>query len=258
MRFASLGSGSKGNATLVEWRDTCLMIDCGFSIRDTTQRLAKLGKTPQDIDAILVTHEHSDHWKGVVPLASKFSIDVYVTAGCLRSKKAGDKVFPFHIIDSHSVFEIGDIKVTPVPVPHDAREPVQFLFNSEQHQLGILTDVGSLTPHIEAQYARCDGLLIEANHDLDMLYAGSYPEFLKDRVAGPWGHLNNHQTATLLSLIDQQQMQQLVIGHISEKNNTLEKVKSAVEGVLDGFGQLHYAKLHYACQQQGFDWLELK
>ena len=252
MRFASLGSGSKGNATLVEWRDTCLMIDCGFSIRDTTQRLAKLGKTPHDIDAILVTHEHSDHWKGVAPLASKFAIGVYATAGCLRSKQTNGKVYPFTIMDSHSAFEIGDIKVTPVPVPHDAREPVQFLFNSEQHQLGILTDVGSLTPHIEALYSQCDGLLIEANHDLDMLYAGSYPEFLKDRVAGPWGHLNNQQTAQLLSLIDQQRMQHLVIGHISEKNNSLEKVRSAVEEVINGCGNLHYA-----CQQQGFDWLEL-
>jgi len=252
VRFASLGSGSKGNATLVEWRDTCVMIDCGFSIRDTTQRLAKLGKTPDNLDAILVTHEHSDHWKGVVPLAARHSIDVYVTAGCLRSRRADDKQFPFHIIDSHTPFQIGDLQITPVPVPHDAREPVQFVFNSDRHQLGILTDVGSLTPHIETVYARCDGLLIEANHDLDMLYAGSYPEFLKDRVAGPWGHLNNQQTAKLLSGIDRQRMQQLVIGHISEKNNSLERVKSAVEAVVDGCGNLHYA-----CQQQGFDWLEL-
>ena len=253
MRFASLGSGSKGNATLVEWRETCVMIDCGFSIRDTVKRLEKLGKTPDCIDAILVTHEHSDHCKGVVPLASKYAIDVYVTAGCLRSRQADDKVFPHHIIDSHTAFQIGDLLVTPVPVPHDAREPVQYLFNSEDHQLGILTDVGSLTPHIESVYANCDGLLIEANHDLDMLYAGAYPEFLKDRVAGPWGHLNNQQTAKLLSAIDQQRMQQLVIGHISEKNNSLEKVKTAVEAVIDGCGNLHYA-----CQQQGFNWLELR
>jgi phosphoribosyl 1,2-cyclic phosphodiesterase len=252
MRFASLGSGSKGNSTLVEWRETCLMVDCGFSIRDTTQRLAKLGKTPENIDAILVTHEHSDHWKGVVPLASKFAIDVYVTAGCMRSKKVSGRDYPFKVMDSHQAFHIGDLQVTPVPVPHDAREPVQFLFNSEQHQLGILTDVGSLTPHIESVYAKCDGLLIEANHDLDMLYAGSYPEFLKDRVAGPWGHLNNQQTAQLLSVLDQQRMQQIVIGHISEKNNSLEKVQSAVEAVIHSCGNLHYA-----CQQQGFDWLEL-
>lgn len=252
MRFASLGSGSKGNSTLVEWRNTCLMIDCGFSIRDTTQRLAKLGKAPQDLDAILVTHEHSDHWKGVVPLAKRYGIDVYVTAGCLRSRAAEDTTFPFQIIDSHTPFKIRDLVVTPVPVPHDAREPVQYLFNSELHQFGILTDVGSLTPHIETLYASCDGLLIEANHDLDMLYAGSYPEFLKDRVAGPWGHLNNQQTAQLISNIDQKRIQQLVIGHISEKNNSLEKVKRAVEPVLSSV-----QNLHYACQQQGFSWLEL-
>jgi len=252
MRFASLGSGSRGNATLVEWRDTCVMIDCGFSIRDTTKRLEKLGKTPNDIDAILVTHEHSDHWKGVIPLSAKFNIDVYVTAGCMRSRKAEERAFPFYIIDSHTQFQVGDLSVTPVPVPHDAREPVQYLFNSDNHQLGILTDVGSLTPHIESAYANCDGLLVEANHDFDMLMAGPYPEFLKDRVSGPWGHLNNQQTATLLSVIDQQRIQQLVIGHISDKNNTIDKVRTAVEPVIANSGNLYYA-----CQQQGFDWLEL-
>ena len=252
MRFASLGSGSKGNATLVEWRDTCLMIDCGFSVRETTRRLEKLGKNPTDIDAILVTHEHSDHWKGVVPFSARFNIDVYVTAGCIRNQKEQPGDFPHRIIDSHNPFRVGDISVTPVPVPHDAREPVQYLFNSEKHQLGILTDVGSLTPHIETSYANCDGLLVEANHDLDMLHSGPYPSFLKERVAGPWGHLNNQQTARLLSVLDPQRMQQLVIGHISEKNNCLEKVREAVEEVVPASGNLLYA-----CQEQGFDWLEL-
>jgi phosphoribosyl 1,2-cyclic phosphodiesterase len=252
VRFASLGSGSKGNATLVEWRDTCIMIDCGFSIKDTTRRLDKLGKSPSDIDAILVTHEHSDHWKGVVPLSAKFDIDVYVTAGCLYSRSAEDKTFPCNIIDSHREFQVGDLVVTPVPVPHDAREPVQFLFNSDHHQLGILTDLGSLTPHIAAAYGNCDGLLVEANHDVDMLHNGPYPDFLKDRVAGPWGHLNNQQTANLLATINQQRIQQLVIGHISDKNNSLDKVRSAVEPVFSGDGNLYFA-----CQQQGFDWLEL-
>ena len=253
MRFASLGSGSKGNATLVEWRDTCIMIDCGFSIRETTQRLAKLGKKPEQISAILVTHEHSDHWKGVVPLAAKYGIDVYVTAGCLKSRKVDSSGFPFRIIDSHTGFTIGDIGVTPVPVPHDAREPVQFVFKSELHQLGILTDVGSLTPHIELHYSACDGLLVEANHDLDMLLNGPYPEFLKERVAGAWGHLNNQQTATLLSGIDQERIQQIVIGHISDKNNSLENVREAIEAVINSPD-----KIYYACQQEGFDWLELR
>ena len=253
MRFASLGSGSKGNSTLVEWRDTCLMVDCGFSVRDTVHRMARLGKSPEDLSGILVTHEHSDHWKGVVPLANKYSIRVYLTAGCLKSRNLDNPSTDFEVIDSHHEFAGGDIRVTPVPVPHDAREPVQYLFNSDSHRLGVLTDIGSLTPHVEAQYARCDALLVEANHDLDMLAAGPYPAFLKDRVGGQWGHLNNQQTARLVANLAQDQLQHLVIGHISEKNNSLELVQSAIDEVFTADGNLFYA-----CQQEGFDWLYLK
>jgi phosphoribosyl 1,2-cyclic phosphodiesterase len=253
MRFASLGSGSKGNSTLVEWRDTCLMVDCGFSLRDTVQRMAKLGKSPDDLDGILVTHEHSDHWKGVMPLANKYNIKVYLTAGCLKSRNLDNPNSYFEVIDSHQQFVVGDITVTPVPVPHDAREPVQFVFNSDGHQLGVLTDIGSLTPHVEAQYGRCDALLVEANHDLDMLAAGPYPGFLKERVGGQWGHLNNQQTARLISVVAQERLQHLVIGHISDKNNSLELVKIAIDRVYRGDGNVFYA-----CQQEGFDWLTLK
>ena len=253
MRFASLGSGSKGNATLIEWRDTCVMVDCGFSVRDTVARLAKLGKKPEDLNAILVTHEHSDHWKGVMPLANKFSIKVYLTAGCLKSRNLKEPVTDFVIIDSHRSFVIGDLTVTPVPVPHDAREPVQYRFDSDKHRLGVLTDLGSITPHVESEFGDCDGLLVEANHDLDMLANGPYPAFLKDRVAGQWGHLNNDQTAQLLCSIDRARLQQLVVGHISDKNNTLDKVKSAIDLVYSGQGSIHYA-----CQQDGFDWLQLR
>ncbi|MDA8782304.1 MBL fold metallo-hydrolase [Porticoccaceae bacterium] len=252
MRFASLGSGSKGNATLIEWRDTCVMVDCGFSIRDTSARLAKLGKTPADLSAILVTHEHSDHWKGVVPLANKFSIKVYLTAGCLKSRDTARDSADFQIIDSHTPFQVGDLQITPVPVPHDAREPVQYLFNSDNHQLGVLTDIGSLTPHVEAQYGCCDALLVEANHDLDMLATGPYPAFLKDRVAGPWGHLNNDQTAGLIAKVEQERLQHLVIGHISDKNNSIDKVRAVIDPVFSGS-----ANVLYACQQEGFDWLSL-
>tara|TARA_B110000046_G_C13022439_1_gene411933 strand:+ start:4437 stop:5198 length:762 start_codon:yes stop_codon:yes gene_type:complete len=252
MRFASLGSGSKGNATLIEWRDTCVMVDCGFSIKETTARLAKLGKQPQDLAAILVTHEHSDHWKGVMPLANKFGIKVYLTAGCLKSRDLQNPVTDFHIIDSHTAFQVGDLQVTPVPVPHDAREPVQYLFNSADHKLGILTDIGSLTAHVNAQYDCCDGLLIEANHDLDMLATGPYPAFLKERVSGQWGHLNNQQTANLLMAVDQSRLQHLVVGHISDKNNSLDKVRPVIEQAYTGQGNLHFA-----CQKDGFDWLYL-
>ena len=253
MKFASLGSGSKGNATIVDTEHGCLMIDCGFSIKETARRLERVGKSPQDISAILVTHEHSDHWKGVLPFASKFSIDVYATAGCYRAVNVSPSTSKLlKVICSHSEFMINNVHVLPIPVPHDANEPVQYIFSYDQYRLGILTDVGNITPYIVEQYNNCSGLLVEANHDIELLQAGAYPKFLKDRVAGQWGHLNNHQTASLLSAIDQQSIQKLVIGHISESNNNSARVKQAIEDVFP-----RSEKIIYANQNEGFDWVYL-
>ena len=253
MKFASLGSGSKGNATIIDTENGCLMIDCGFSIKETTRRLERVGKSPQDISAILVTHEHSDHWKGVLPFASKFSIDVYATAGCYRAVNVSPASSELlKVICSHSEFMINNVHVLPIPVPHDANEPVQYIFSYDQYRLGILTDVGNITPYIIEQYNNCSGLLVEANHDVELLQAGAYPKFLKDRVAGEWGHLNNYQTASLLSAIDQESIQKLVIGHISESNNNSAKVKQAIEDVF-----VSVEKIIYANQNEGFDWVYL-
>jgi phosphoribosyl 1,2-cyclic phosphodiesterase len=253
VKFASLGSGSKGNATIIDTEYGCLMIDCGFSIKETTRRLERVGKSPQDIIAILVTHEHSDHWKGVLPFASKFSIDVYATAGCYRAVNVSPSSSKlFKVVCSHTRFMIDNIQILPIPVPHDANEPVQYIFSYDQYRLGILTDVGNITPYIIQQYNNCTGLLVEANHDVELLQAGAYPKFLKDRVAGQWGHLNNHQTASLLSAIDQQSIQKLVIGHISESNNNSARVKQAIEDVFT-----RSEKIIYANQSEGFDWVYL-
>jgi len=253
VKFASLGSGSKGNATIIDTENGCLMIDCGFSIKETTRRLERVGKSPQDISAILVTHEHSDHWKGVLPFSSKFSIDVYATAGCYRAVNVSPATSELlKVICSHSEFMINNVHVLPIPVPHDANEPVQYIFSYDQYRLGILTDVGNITPYIVEQYNNCSGLLVEANHDIELLQAGAYPKFLKDRVAGQWGHLNNHQTASLLSAIDQQSIQKLVIGHISESNNNSARVKQAIEGVFT-----RSEKIIYSNQNEGFDWVYL-
>ena len=225
MKFASLGSGSKGNATIIDTENGCLMIDCGFSIKETTRRLERVGKSPQDISAILVTHEHSDHWKGVLPFSSKFSIDVYATAGCYRAVNVSPATSELlKVICSHSEFMINNVHVLPIPVPHDANEPVQYIFSYDQYRLGILTDVGNITPYIVEQYNNCSGLLVEANHDIELLEAGAYPKFLKDRVAGQWGHLNNHH----LSLDD-----------------ILPRSLTGSE------------KIIYANQNEGFDWVYL-
>lgn len=248
MRFASLGSGSKGNATLVEWRDTCLLVDCGFSIKETELRLARLERRPEQLTAILVTHEHGDHMRGVMPLARRYNIPVMMTAG--TAKAAGHEARTgITLVADMQELSIGQLRVEPVAVPHDAREPVQFVFRSPENCLGVLTDLGSISPHVVDRYRECDGLLLEANHDTGMLANGPYPYPLKRRVGGDWGHLNNTQSADLLGAINARRLQTLVLGHISRKNNHPDRVRAAV-GALTA----HVPTVLYACQDAGFPW----
>lgn len=252
MRFASLGSGSKGNGTLIEYGDTCVLLDLGFNVRETCQRLARLDRSPLDIKAIIVTHEHADHIKGVGPFARKFGTPVYMTFGTHGSGRAG--ALPrLHAINCHESLTIGALEVTPVTVPHDAREPCQFVFSGGDRHLGVLTDLGHITPHVVDQYRQLDGLLLECNHDPQLLIDGPYPWPLKRRVGGDHGHLNNAQAASLLDSIEQGGIQHLVVSHISEQNNTPGHARDAIDPVLRNFG----GAIHLATQQEGFDWLDL-
>lgn len=252
MRFASLGSGSRGNATLVQSGATVLMVDCGFSVSETESRLARLGIVPGDIDSILVTHEHTDHASGVARFALRHRISVRCTPGtreaCLKYGFETAQVF-----DSHARLTLGDIEVTPVTVPHDAREPTQFLFDGGQHRFGLLTDVGSLTPHIRRMFSGCAALLLECNHDRDMLEDGPYPPSLKARVGGPLGHLSNAQAADLLRSLDKQWLQHLVAAHLSDKNNTPALVREALAEAMDCDPEW----IGIAEQENGLDWREL-
>ncbi|HSC47246.1 MAG TPA: MBL fold metallo-hydrolase [Gammaproteobacteria bacterium] len=252
MRFASLGSGSRGNATLVQAGRTTVMVDCGFSISETEARLGRLGVTPGELAAILVTHEHSDHASGVGRFAARHGIAVRCTGGtraaCL--KLGFEAAEPF---DSHEAFEIGDLKIIPVTVPHDAREPVQFLFDAGAHRFGLLTDVGSLTPYIRRMYSGCGALLLECNHDRDMLENGPYPPSLKARVGGPLGHLSNDQAGELLRGLDTQWLQHLVAAHLSEKNNTPELARNALAEAVDCDPDW----IQIAAQDSGLDWREI-
>lgn len=253
MRFASLGSGSAGNALVVETRQTRLMLDCGFGIKDTLVRLARLNLMPADISGIVITHEHDDHAGGAFKFAARHNIPVWLTYGTL---KMATRYFPnqhalqLHVIDSHSVFAIQDIEVQPYPVPHDAREPVQYLFHDGSRKLGVLTDVGRSTPHIETTLSGCDALVLECNHDAAMLQNGPYSWPLKKRVGGDLGHLENGDSAKLLSRLDNSKLQHLVAAHLSAKNNTPLLAKSALAPVLgcepDWIG--------IADQHHGFDW----
>lgn len=251
MQFSSLGSGSKGNGTLVRYKDCTLLVDCGFTLKQTIKRLERLDVTPEQLDAVIVTHEHSDHLGGVGPLARKYQLPVYMTPGTHRSRNIG--VLPeVVLIKNYLPFSIKSIDVIPVAVPHDASEPAQFIFEANDRRLGILTDLGSITPHIEMHYQSCDGLVLEANHDSLMLASGKYPHSLKQRVGGPWGHLNNRQAAEFLTRVDRSRLKELVVAHISLQNNTVALAKEALADI-----SAPIDNVYYACQDEGFDWINL-
>jgi len=254
LKFASLGSGSRGNATLVSVDDTLVLLDCGFTLKEAQRRCARLGVQLQDVDAVLLTHEHSDHAQGIGPIARKYSIPVYMTPGSYFSRDFG-KIPNLQLIKGFSEFRVGNILISPVTVPHDAKEPAQFIFQSERARLGILTDLGSITPHILQAYSRCDAYLVEFNHDLQMLFDGAYPYALKQRVASDWGHLNNQQAATLVESVITETTQHLIVGHISQQNNTLEKAAECVSRAINGYSKLN---VQYACQENGFPWVDIR
>ena len=256
MRFASLGSGSKGNCLIVEAGATKLLLDCGFSTRATIEKLARLSISPEEIAGIVVTHEHSDHVGGVFKFANRFGIPVYLTAGTLvacRQVKSNLPLPVCHQIGSQAVFAVGDIEVTPFAVPHDAREAVQYVFSNGSKRLGVLTDCGRITPHVLEVLGVCDALVVECNHDREMLLASDYPDFLKRRIMGNLGHLANDQAADLLCQLETGKLQHIIAMHLSEQNNLPELAVKALSRALgcaeDWIG--------VACQENGFAWRQV-
>jgi len=252
MRFSSIGSGSRGNGTLVSRHGTTLLIDCGFSVKQTVRRLERLKQDPEAITAIVVTHEHGDHINGVAVMARRFKIPVWATHGSAK-QFVPDELPALTIFSSHERFEIGDLELSPFPVPHDAREPSQFVFSDGAHSLGLLTDVGSTTPHIEACLSGCDALLLESNYDADMLAASEYPASLKARISGPRGHLSNQQTASLVRQLDCSRLQHFAAAHLSEQNNSPEIVRETLAAALDCAPEW----VAIADQECGLDWRQL-
>lgn len=249
LRFASLGSGSKGNATLVSDGETHVLVDCGFGLRETERRLARFGLHPRQLAAVLVTHEHGDHIAGVGMLARRHGLPVYLSAGTWLSGRLGD--VPQHrLIVPQMRFAIDGLEIDPVTVPHDAREPVQFCFRARDRQLGVLTDLGHPSAHVIDAFSGCDALILECNHDPRMLAEGSYPPRLKRRVGGNWGHLANAQAHELLRRVGLDRLQRIVCSHLSEQNNRPELARESLTPLLDGDD----TRLLIAAQDIGFEW----
>ena len=254
MRFASLGSGSGGNALVAEAGATRVMLDCGFAVEETERRLARLGLAPGDLAGILVTHEHGDHVDGAIPLARRHGLGVWMTHGTFRASPRGIPAgVRITTVDSHSAFAVGDLEVQPFPVPHDAREPVQYVLSDGARRLGVLTDLGAPTRHVEATLSGCEALVLECNHDPDLLASGPYPGWLKSRIGGPFGHLANAAAAALLAAIDRSRLRHVIAAHLSAQNNRPELARAALAGALgcapDWIG--------VADQATGFGWRDV-
>lgn len=248
MEFCSLGSGSAGNALLVRSRNACLMLDCGFGPRELERRLSVRGMHPRDINAIVVTHEHSDHVGGVAAVVRRFGIPVYTTAGTAKAARLDPQGLT--VLESERPVCVGDIEVMPVTVPHDAREPCQMVFSRAGRSLGVLTDLGHVSRLVRERFSACDALVLECNHDEKMLEEGPYPWPLKRRVGGSHGHLSNAQAAELLAGARLGSLQHLVAAHLSEQNNSPLKAREALSAVLG-----HERGLQVADQASGFGWL---
>ena len=251
MRIASLGSGSRGNATLVQYRDTTLLIDNGFSLKQFTRRLGRLEIKLDEIDAVLLTHEHGDHSGGVERLCARHEIPLWTAVGTARA--ALSPGFEYQRLIAGRAVTIGGIEITPVTVPHDASEPLQFIFHQLDNgkRLGILTDTGHITRHIVEAFSCLDGLLLEFNYDAEMLASGPYPDMLKQRVGGNLGHLSNEQSLDLLRQIDTDSLNCLIAGHISEKNNRSAMVDQLIRQLEDVPDPV------LADQEAGFDWISI-
>jgi phosphoribosyl 1,2-cyclic phosphodiesterase len=198
---------------------------------------------------LLVTHEHGDHVRGIPLLARKYDLPVWISRGTHRMLR-DNEILQVQYFDGHEDFSIGALRVRPFTVPHDAREPCQFVFEHRSVRFGVLTDTGRMTPHILECLDACDALLLECNHDADMLATGPYSATLKQRVGGPLGHLSNAQAGSLLSRLDCSRLQHLVAAHLSDKNNRPELAQAALAKVLD----CETDWIGVAGQETGLDW----
>ncbi len=234
--------------------NTTVMLDCGFGIRETEQRLAKLRMLPEQIDAIVVTHEHHDHIGGVFKFAQKHRIPVWMSFGTFQGARRVPGDVQINFCRDGETVSIKDLELQPFTVPHDAREPLQYVIGNGLARLGILTDIGQSTPHVLENLNACDALVLECNHDSQMLADSNYPYSLKQRIGGLYGHLSNQASAEILSAIDQSRLRKVICAHLSRQNNCADLAYQALAGAL----RTSDTEINIACQDRGFEWICLE
>ena len=235
MKFSVLGSGSKGNAIFVESGDTAILVDGGFSGKEIEARLARIGRDLSCLKGVFVTHEHHDHISGVGVVSRRCRVPVFANEGTYRGAgKRLTKLFKQEEFDTGDAVDFGDLQIRSFAISHDTADPVGFVVSDGRARLGICTDTGIPTRLIGRRLSKCDGLVLEFNHDPEMLKNGPYPQSLKQRVKSSEGHLSNGDGASLLDSIIHDGLSQVILAHLSETNNLPEiAYKEAVQVVRD-------------------------
>lgn len=257
MKFSVLASGSGGNSCYIETAGARILIDAGLSAREILRRMQIIGADPGALDALVITHEHADHIRGAGPLARRLNIPVYINAPT-REKAAGvlgniDKTIPFHPGQSIAV---NDLVVETFTKSHDAADPIGLMISLNGLRLGLITDLGRSTRLIEDRLRDCRGLVIEFNHDEDMLDNGPYPIYLKRRIRGPEGHLSNHEGGDLLGILAHQGLRHVVLAHLSRKNNSPALAYERALSVLRERG-LNQARIQVSAQDKPLSMIDL-
>jgi phosphoribosyl 1,2-cyclic phosphodiesterase len=260
-----LASGSRGNSAVVSTSCTRILVDAGISCRETFKRMRAVGEDPRGLSAILITHEHNDHVYGLSTLAKKLQIPLYMTgathqdwARSVRNEKGElPAITKLEKFCSGRRFQIGDIAVTPSTIPHDAADPVGFTFRAEGVKVGFATDLGYLPPNVRDHLRGCDVLVIESNHDLEMLRGGPYPWSVKQRVMSRVGHLSNDALADFFALDYDGNASFVVLAHLSEQNNHPEIARSAAEKALGPRQTLLHNRVMLATQSEPMEAIRL-
>jgi phosphoribosyl 1,2-cyclic phosphodiesterase len=251
IRLAVLGSGSGGNATLVEGGGARVLVDAGFSCRGLAQRLRYVGVEPEMLDALLVTHEHADHVGGAAAFAESFGVPVFCTPGTARAAGLVDTVS----FDAGRPFAIEQLEITPFAVPHDAADAVGFVLEAEGLRVGYATDLGHSPQPVRDILRECDVLVVESNHDVGLLRAGPYPQAVKDRVLSRHGHLDNEAAAELLCDVSEGRTRAIVLAHLSQTNNRPDLAKDAIARRFADHGR-RLPELRAADQRRPSAWIE--
>ena len=264
MRFNVLGSGSSGNATLIVSGETRILIDCGLPAREIARRLVAVGETADRLDAIVITHEHSDHIRGLAALVKNLDIRVFISPFALKSAKAGIEERSLNSVEhiaADKPFEIDSIKLRPIRAPHDSADPLVFAVESQGVKIAVVTDLGHIPKSVSDSLKGMDALVLEANHDLDRLKASPYPWSLKQRVMSKRGHLSNDETARFLREDYDGSARYVVLAHLSRENNHPEIALMAARKALASraplFAALEQEKLLTASHDRPLGWIDL-